>query len=148
MLLSSSMIGNLVSKLVLGIIVDKLGVIKGFMIIMFTTLAGFLIILFSGGVSIMLIVGSFLYGSIFSLGALGMSFITRYIYGNEEYNRAFAKITMMTNIGGAVFVTVFSALYDITGSYTAPLLLGIAMQVITILMTLWVAQTIKRKAEK
>ena len=34
----------------------------------------------------------------------------RYLYGNEQYNSVYAKVTLMTSVGNAVFVTLIGAL--------------------------------------
>ena len=127
LLLSASMIGNLVFKLVLGVIMDRLGVIKGFLIVLVITLAGLVMIFFVKGAVVPLIIGGFLYGTVFSLGALGMSLLTRYIYGNEQYNQVYALVNLMTNISTSVFVLLIGALYDATQAYTVPLIMGICM---------------------
>ena len=139
LLLSASMIGNLVSKFVLGVIIDRLGVLKGFIIILLVSITGLLIILFSKNTAAPLLAGGFLYGTVFSLASLGLSLLTRYLYGNEQYNSVYAKVTLMTSVGNAVFVTLIGALYDLTGSYRTPVIMGIGMVVITLLMTLWLS---------
>ena len=137
LLLSASMIGNLISKFGLGVIIDRLGVLKGFIIILLISLAGLGVILFTESSSLKLLAGGFLYGTVFSLASLGLSILTRYLYGNEQYNNVYAKVTLMTSVGNAVFVTLVGVLYDITGSYRAPVIMGICMILISLAMTLW-----------
>ena len=81
----------------------------------------------------------------FSLGSLGLSILTRYLYGNEQYGPVYAKITLMTSVGSAAFVTIIGAMYDMTGSYRLPVLMGIAMEVITLGMIFWLLGRIKHK---
>ncbi|MBR0087704.1 MAG: MFS transporter [Lachnospiraceae bacterium] len=145
LLLSSSMVGNLVSKLVFGVMVDRIGVVKGFLVIMAASMAGFLLILLAGTSTMVLAAGSFLYGTVFTLPAMGMSFLARHIYGNEAYSAAYAKITMMTNFGGAIFVTVIGAMYDATGAYTLPVIMCMALDGISLLMLFWIAGYIKKQ---
>ena len=145
LLLSVSMIGNLVSKLVLGVVIDRRGVIQGFILILTTSILGFILILISSGSTLPLLVGGFLYGTIFSLGSLGLSILTRYLYGNEQYNQVYSTIIMMTSVGSAIFVTIIGALYDLTGSYQVPLLLGIAMEALTLLLIFWLIGRIRKQ---
>ena len=141
LLLSASMIGNLSSKFVLGIIIDRLGVLKGFVIILLISLAGLIIILFARNGTAPLLAGGFLYGTVFSLASLGLSILTRYLYGNDQYNDVYAKVTLMTSVGNAVFVTLVGVLYDVTGSYRAPVIMGICMILVSLSMTLWLFMT-------
>ncbi len=143
LLLSASMIGNLTFKLILGVIIDRWGVIKGFLVVLATSILGFVLILFSKGPALLL-AGGYLYGTIFSLGSLGLSILTRYLYGNEQYNQVYAKITLLTSVGSAAFVTIIGALYDLTGSYRVPVLLGIAMEAITLVLIIWMMGQVKK----
>ena len=144
LILSASMIGNTVFKFVLGVIMDRLGVLKGFLIVFAITLAGFFLILFVKGSIPVLILGGFLYGTVFSLGALGMSILTRYIYGNAQYNSVYSKVSLLTSVGTAIFVTIVGVLYDSTHAYTAPLIMSISIAVIGAALTLFLARKVKK----
>ena len=135
LLLSASMIGNLSFKFVLGPIIDKLGALKGFIIVLTISIIGFLIILLVKGAAVPLLIGGFLYGTVFSLGSLGLSLLVRYLFGNDQYNSVYAKTALITSVGSAVFVTVIGALYDLTGSYRVPVLLGICMAAVSLVLT-------------
>ena len=137
LLLSASMIGNLSFKFVLGVIIDRIGVLRGFLIVLLISAAGLLIILFTENAAVLLLAGGFLYGTIFSLASLGLSILTRYLYGNEQYNNVYAKVTLMTSVGNAVFVTAVGLLFDLTGSYRVPILMGIGMILVCLAMTFW-----------
>ena len=138
------MIGNLTFKLILGVIIDKWGVIKGFIIVLLISILGFGLILISKGSTAPLLAGGYLYGTIFSLGSLGLTLLTRYLYGNEQYNKVYAKIAMMTSIGSAAFVTIIGALYDMTGSYQVPMVLGLLMEVVSLLLIFLLAAKVRR----
>ena len=147
LLLSASMIGNLVFKLILGVVIDRWGVIKGFILVLIISMTGFVLILISKGSAAPLLIGGFLYGTIFSLGSLGMSILTRYLYGDNQYYQVYSIITLMTSIGSAAFVTIIGALYDVTGSYKAPILMGLVMGIVILVIIFYMAAYIK-KAKK
>ena len=144
LLLSASMIGNLSFKLVLGVLIDKLGVLKGFLIVLMIMIAGSLIILFVTGAVAPLLVGGFLYGTIFSLGSLGLSLLVRFLYGNEQYNGIYAKTALITSVGAAVYTTLIGVMYDATGSYTLPIFMGVAMAGISIAMIFWIMIRVRK----
>ena len=148
LLLSASMIGNLVSKLALGVIIDRWGVLKGFMLIIVITMGGFALILFSRGSTLPLLAGGFLYGTIFSLGSLGLSILARYLYGNNQYYYVYSLMTLMTSIGSAAFVTIIGALYDLTGSYSAPVIMGLVIGVIILAVIIFMMAYISKKKKE
>lgn len=148
LLLSASMIGNLTFKLLLGVIIDRWGVIKGFMVVLISTVTGFVLILVSKGAVVPLLVGGYLYGTIFSIGSLGLSILTRYIYGNEQYNQVYSIITVLTSVGSASFVTIIGSMYDATGSYRLPVLMGIGIAVSIFVLVLCLAILAKKETAK
>ena len=148
LLLSASMIGNLTFKLLLGVIIDRWGVIKGFMVVLTTTICGFVLILFSKGSVVPLLLGGYLYGTVFSIGSLGLSLLTRYIYGNEQYSQVYSIITVLTSVGSASFVTIIGAMYDATGSYRAPVIMGIVIAASLFTLVLFLAGLSKKESKK
>ena len=50
----------------------------------------------------------------------------------------------MTSVGSAAFVTIIGALYDLTGSYRTPVLLGIVMEAITLVLIFWMMGQVKK----
>ena len=131
-LLSFSMIGNVASKFVLGAMVDRIGAFKGVLCMMATSLAGLLVILLNPGGTFWLLAGGFLYGTCFSIGSLGISMITRTLYGDAQYGSAYSVITLFTSVASAVGLTLIGMMYDITGSYSASVIGGILMIAIAI----------------
>ena len=145
LLLSASMIGNLSSKFVLGVIIDRLGVLKGFIIILTTSLIGFVLILLAKGSTLPLLAGGFLYGTIFSLGSLGLSILARYLYGNGQYNNVYSKMTFITSLGSAAFVTLMGLLYDVTGSYHAAVIMEMVLAAAGLALTLRLNARIRKE---
>ncbi len=127
LLLSASMVGNVVSKFALGAIADRIGAFRACVISLVTTLVGLLLILFNLGGQTALLASGFLYGTCFSIGSLGISLLTRYIFGDEQYADAYSTISLVTSVASALGVTAAGLAYDITGSYAAPIIAGIVL---------------------
>ena len=130
LLLSASMVGNVVSKFALGAIADRIGAFRACVISLVTTLVGLLLILLNLGGQMALLVSGFLYGTCFSIGSLGISLLTRYIFGDNQYADAYSTISLVTSVASALGVTAAGLAYDLTGSYAAPIAAGIALVVI------------------
>ena len=127
LLLSASMVGNVVSKFALGAIADRIGAFRACVCSLVTTLAGLVLILLNLGGQSALLASGFLYGTSFSIGSLGISLLTRYIFGDAQYAEAYSTISLVTSIASALGVTAAGLAYDLTGSYAAPIIAGITL---------------------
>jgi MFS family permease len=127
LLLSASMVGNVVSKFVLGALADRIGAFRACVCSLVTTLVGLLLILLNLGGQTALLVSGFLYGTSFSIGSLGISLLTRYIFGDAQYATAYSTISAVTSVASAFGVTAAGLAFDLTGSYAAPIMAGIAL---------------------
>ena len=116
MLLSAGMVGNIVSKLIIGVMSDKFGIIKATLTMMIVNVLGIVIIMTSSLPGFM-IVGAFLFGSTYSIGAVGVPLLTRHFFGQENYTKAFPSISFASNVGSAISLTLAGYIYDFTGSY-------------------------------
>ncbi len=127
LLLSASMVGNVVSKFSLGAIADRIGAFRACVCSLVTTFVGLLLILLNFGGQTALLVSGFLYGTSFSIGSLGISLLTRYIFGDKQYAEAYSTISLVTSVASALGVTAAGLAYDVTGSYAAPIIAGIVL---------------------
>jgi MFS family permease len=130
LLLSASMVGNVVSKFALGAIADKIGAFKAIVCSLVTTVAGLALILLNLGGQGTLLASGFLYGTSFSIGSLGISLLVRHLFGDAQYSDAYATISLVTSCASALGVTAAGLAYDVTGSYAAPIVAGIALVVV------------------
>ena len=127
LLLSASMVGNVFSKFALGAIADRLGVFKAIVCSLVTTICGLVLILLNLGGQNALLASGFLFGTSFSIGSLGISLLTRYLYGDAQYSSAYSTISLITSFASAAGVTVAGFVFDLTGSYAVPIASGIAL---------------------
>ena len=125
-LLSAGMIGNIVSKLLIGSMSDYFGPVKATLTMMTTNMLGMIILIFSPSV-IGLYLGAFLFGSIYSVGAVGLPLLCKYFFGTENYTRAFPMISFASNFGAALALSIVGYIYDFTGSYMNAFLIGIVI---------------------
>ena len=127
LLLSASMVGNVASKFALGALADRIGAFRACVCSLVTTLAGLVLILLNLGGQSALLASGFLYGTSFSIGSLGISLLTRYIFGDARYAEAYSTISLVTSVASALGVTAAGLAYDLTGSYAAPIIAGIVL---------------------
>ena len=142
-LLSFSMIGNVVSKFALGAMVDRIGAFKGVVCMLVTSMAGLVLILLNPGGTTLLLAAGFLYGTCYSIGSLGISMITRTLYGDKQYSSAYSVITLFTSVASAVGLTLIGFLYDLTGTYAVSVISGMVLIVIAFFALMFIQKKAK-----
>ena len=136
-MVSAGMIGNIVTKLLIGTLSDRFGPFRAsisMILINAAALAGLL--LFRGAASWVIIGICFLYGSVYSVGAVGIPLLTRTLFGTENYASAYAVVSVFTCVGSALALTIVGLVYDLTGGYTAALAGGIGIDLINLVILL------------
>ncbi len=126
LLMSVIMIANISFKFVIGFIADRIGPVPSSQLMLGTELVGvILMLILTGGVSSGpdLMAAGFLYGSMYSFGAVGISLVTRYVYGIRQYGGAYSVLSMIGNISNALAIAFIGYAYDFTGSYRPVLLI-------------------------
>ncbi|AXQ78503.1 MFS transporter [Streptococcus chenjunshii] len=134
-LLSMGMIGNIVSKLIVGALSDKIGSVRASFVLLAANTAGTLLLLLGKPASLMLL-AAFLFGSCYGLGAVSVPLVTRTVFGNHNYAKRFPIISFAGNTGAALAFSAIGYIYDFTGSYTAAFILIIVLLVLSFLALL------------
>ena len=143
LLLSAAMAGNITSKIIIGMLSDKIGALKAVIVMMLTNAIS-VIVMFITQSSIIMIIAAFLFGSCYSIGAVGLPLLTKYFFTNDYYDDAFPKISFASNIGAAISLSLIGYVYDFFGSYYYAFMLIIGILIVSFLL-LTICQ---RKIEK
>ena len=135
MMVSAGMIGNIVSKLIIGTVSDRIGPFKASVSMIMINAAALLgLLLYSGKTAGLMYGFAFFYGTVYSVGAVGIPLLTRKLFGSENYTSAYSVITVFTSIGSASSLTVIGLIYDLTGGYSAALIGGITIDAINLII--------------
>lgn len=121
-LLSMGMLGNIISKLIIGVLSDFLGPLKATLILLVITLIG-TILLIQGHSSVLLLLAAFFFGSSYGLGSVSIALVTREIFGDKNYVKIFPIISFAGNVGAALAFSAIGYIYDFTSSYLYALFL-------------------------
>ena len=122
-ILSSGMMGNIISKLLVGILSDKIGPIRATSVLILSILTG-IILLFLGNKFMFLIIGAFLFGACYGIAAVSISLLTSYFFGVEKYMSVFPITSFIANVGSALSISIIGFIYDFTKSYKLAFLLS------------------------
>lgn len=126
-MLSAAMIGNIAFKLLIGVLSDRMGPVRACTLMGIINASSLLMLLVAGnhaGTAGLYLL-SFLFGAIYSVGAVGIPLVIRHLYGSAQYVTAFGYAGALVSIGGAFSLTTIGYLYDWTGSYRIALLVAI-----------------------
>lgn len=132
-MLSAAMLGNIVFKIFLGTIEEKIGPINTVLISMGLTLIAVLSLMIFRN-PVVLLVASFIFGAMFYVPAVGLAVMTNYFFGKASSNRVYPILSFLAGIGGAVSMSLVGFVYDFTGSYMPAFWLSIILVFICVLL--------------
>ena len=146
-MVSAGMIGNIVSKLLIGALSDRFGPFRAGMamiVINALSLSGLLLL---GGSASWIIIGiCFFYGSVYAVGAVGIPLLTRTLFGTENYASAYSIVSIFTCVGSALALTIVGLVYDLTGGYTAALAGGIGIDLVNLINLMILTRMHRKRA--
>ena len=128
LLISFSMAGNICSKLLAGVLNDRIGAACTTELFCLMTVIGLVLLLaVSGKTPVFLYLGALLYGMSYAVNSLGVSQLSRKYFGKENYAAAYAFASPFCYLGIAVFTPVCGFIYDFTGGYQGAVVLAILL---------------------
>ncbi len=141
LLVSSIMLGNLFFKFIAGIICDRFGDEYGAAFGCISAIFGCVIMLISEN-DIVLLIGSFILGTAYG-NQITTSALIRHVYGNKQYADVFAAQSVPYGIMyfGSM---IFGYIYDFTGSYRPCFEVGMILQVIALLLSIYILNVHRR----
>ncbi|MGN1404890.1 MAG: MFS transporter [Erysipelotrichaceae bacterium] len=116
MMLSIALIGNIVSKLIIGVLIDKYNGRTAYLIAMIINLMGCLIVVLTNN-ELLLYAGSFLFGFIYAAGTICLSQLTKEKCGMNNYVRVYPLVSFIATAGTAIFVSAMGYMYDYFSTY-------------------------------
>ena len=128
LIVSSSMAGNVVSKLLLGQIFDRFGLRTALIAGTAVTAAGFLMLLVDS-VPVR-IVGAFFYGFVMAMSTIMIAIAIRDVYGSRDYSDLLSYSSMVSVLGTSVNIAVIGYIVDGFGrqrGYIISLWYGLAL---------------------
>lgn len=116
LMLSAGMIGNIVFKIVIGVLTDHFGALKSALCMMLTTWTGLCILLFVR-IPILMILGALMFGACYSVGAVGGPLLTHHFFKDEFYDTIYPPVNFISNVGAAISLSAIGYVYDFFKSY-------------------------------
>ena len=134
-MMSAVLVVNTGGKMLLGTLIDRLGVKRSLMIYGAAIIVGFLLLLLAHFSAAMLLSAA-LIGLGYSLPTVGAVMICRELFSPERYSKVFPKVNLGTSVANALGYPLLSAIHGVTGSYDAALILAAALMLVSMVAAL------------
>jgi MFS family permease len=125
LMISTAAVGNILGKIFLGFLTDKIGITISIVIFVVLAIIGFVCLIISGGSNAILLVGGFGIGTADALMSVGLPLVTRTVFGLKHYAKIYSFINMGIAVLGGLGATYVSLVNTLTGSYTGAYITGI-----------------------
>lgn len=126
-LTSISMTGNIMGKLVVGILSDRLGIFRAIRVLLIFFGVSQVFFFVGADVLPVLQIGAFLYGTVYAMGTTVPSQLFLALYGEQRY-RSKVQSAQTVNFFAMAFAGIlFPYIYDFTGSFMPVFALGAAV---------------------
>lgn len=145
-MISAVMVGNILFKLLSGVLADWLGAFRSAEIFMLLTTASMGILFLCPTGLGTLLAASVLLGSSYAVGTVGLSNVTRSVYGNEGYGRAFSLVNACGCVSASLSLSAIGYSYDWTGGYRLASIACVLFGIIGFIGLLIISHS-KRKAK-
>lgn len=116
-MMSAIMIGNIITKLLIGIISDAIGSIPATMSFLAIAVAAVIVLFFQPENIVILLAAAFAIGTVYAVGSVGLAGVAREVFGKERYGGIFAVVTALTCVSSSLALTAIGYIYDLTGGY-------------------------------
>ena len=116
-MLSICMVANTAGKVVLGVLIDRFGARASLLLYTALVGAGLLLLMFVPVPNAMLVAAG-LFGTCYAIAAVGNTMVTRDAFGLANYGKTYPIMSLVGNVGNAVFSSAVGFMYDFTGGYT------------------------------
>lgn len=114
---SFSMVGNVVGKLSLGVLTDRIGIYRSIQLLVILIAGSMGIFLYGDSSLLLLNAGAFVYGLVFALMATAPALLYLDLYGIGTYRKKVSQLQAVSGIVMALLSTIFPYLYDWTGNF-------------------------------
>lgn len=109
---------GLVSNVIVGSILEKLGLSKGMLVVGGFMTLGIVALIF-GTSSFMMVLVALFYGFFCAIASMGPSYLTSEMFGTKDFAAIFGIVMMFFQFGGAIGPAISGFIFDTTGSYNA-----------------------------
>lgn len=135
-IMTAVMIGNITFKFLIGMLSDKIGSFDSCLLMIMINIIASLCMMFSS-VPVLYLAGSYLFGAIYSVSAVGNIILIKELFGVKLYNTFYPIVSFFSNIAMALSIVLIGIFYDYMGTYSGVFYIVILLQVYNIIFLYW-----------
>ncbi len=132
LMLSLALVFNIVSKILVGSLSDKIGPRNAVLFIAALDVLSFVLLLSNAGAWAMY-GGSFLFGAGYGIAAVGIAMMAKYLFPATAFGSNYSLISFLGTLANALAPTIIGLLYDATGGYHLIMMIDIVLIVIVMI---------------
>ena len=144
-MISAAAVGNILGKIALGTLADKIGIRNAMVGFAAVSIVGFLLmVLFMGNNQIPMLVAGFCIGTGDAMMSVGLPLVTRACYGDRRYGEIYSYMNMPIAILGGLGATFVALVASMTGGFQTAYGCGIAFMAIVAVCMVIAVNTAKK----
>ena len=144
-MISAAAVGNILGKIALGALADKIGIRNAMVGFAAVSIVGFLLmVLFMGDNQIPMLVAGFCIGTGDAMMSVGLPLVTRACYGDRRYGEIYSYMNMPIAILGGLGATFVALVASMTGGFQTAYGCGIAFMAIVAVCMVIAVNTAKK----
>lgn len=148
-MISAAAVGNILGKIVLGTLADKIGIRNAMVCFAVVSMVGFLLmVLFLGDNQVPMLIAGFCIGTSDAMMSVGLPLATRNCFGDRRYGEIYSYMNMPIALLGGIGATFVALVAGATGGFQAAYGCGIAFMVIIALGIFTACTTAKKFRDK
>jgi len=125
LMISAAAAGNVLGKIFLGFLTDKVGIIPSIIIFVILAIIGFICLIINGGTQAILLVGGFGIGTSDALMSVGLPLVTRTVFGLKHYAKIYSFLNMGIAVLGGLGAPFVTGVASLTGSFSMAYAIGV-----------------------
>lgn len=133
---------------IVGMTIDRIGAIKGFVVWSFVGILSMIILMFSAGNPLIAYLGAGLEDTMYVLLGVGIASVTSTVFGPKNYAKIFAYLTVFGLATGSAGGYIIATLYQKTGSFNAVFIFCMIAITVISLSVIGAGRDGKRMAQK
>ena len=131
-LASLTMLGNVVGKLSIGVLADRIGIYRAVKLLVAVVGCALLLLAFATGMLPVLYVAALLFGTVYAMGTTVPALLLLDLYGKEHYKPKVSRYQSLSAVIAAFAGALLPYLYDFTGSFAIVFALGAGVCVLAL----------------
>ncbi|MEG0303614.1 MFS transporter [Gordonibacter sp.] len=148
-MISAAAVGNILGKIVLGSLADKIGIRNSMAAFAVVNMIGFgIMVAMLGTNEVAMLAAGFCIGTGDAMMSVGLPLLTRSCYGDRDYAKIYSYLNMGIAVLGGLGATFVAFVASMTGGFQAAYGCGIAFEAVIIVAVVIAAVTAKKFRDK